>query len=138
MNASHEQVKKEQNAFSNSKGLEEFIQNCFQELSDIDEKRKELNDQAGDMRSRLKDKGINTNAFRDQYGFFKSGKHEKEEYKESAAICMDALNKMNTGELFQWNVKAKKEAAPAKDDNQTDIEDKGNGKAIADAVLKNK
>jgi len=139
MTTSNEQINKDQANFSNSKGMEEFIQKCFQELSDIDAKRKELNDEAGDMRARLKDKGVDTNAFRDQYGFFKSGKHGREQYKESASICFDALNKMDTGELFGWNKKPEKEAAEPKDENQTDIEDaapKENGEEIAKAVLK--
>lgn len=92
----------------NSKVLEEKIQKWAKELSGIDEQRGKLNKRAADIRAAAKEHGIDTDALRDVYGYWKKGRHEKDGYDESHGLCMEALNKMDQAELFGWQ-KAEKE-----------------------------
>lgn len=86
--------------FSNSKDLENLVFNSAKEMAEIDAQRKKLNEQAADIREVLKERGIDRDAFKDVYGYFKKGRYEKEGYDESNKLCFDALNRADTADLF--------------------------------------
>jgi len=85
---------------NNSDNLKDIIIQSAKEMADIDEQRKGLNREAADIRETLKDKGIDTDAFKDAYQYFKKQRHQREGYDEYHKLCFDALNAADTGELF--------------------------------------
>jgi len=70
-------------------------------LNEVDPLRKQANKAAGKARELLKEAGVDTDAFRDQFGYFKKKKHDKAGYDESAKICFDILNAAETRDLFE-------------------------------------
>lgn len=128
MKASHEQIKKEQAVPTNSAALEKLIQESANRLADIDAERKELNEEAAEMRAKLKDAGIMPQAFMSKYTQFKKLRTQKEGYRESEEICFEALNKMDQGVLFKFMDKPEKEEKPAK-------EKKSVGEQQAEAIM---
>lgn len=79
-----------------------FIVQCTSEMADIDAQRKTLNRQAADIRDALKDRGVDTDAFKDVYAYFKKKRHEREGYDTDYKLCFDALNDADTGALFAF------------------------------------
>lgn len=86
--------------FSNSAGLKEIIKQCAQEMAEIDGQRKKLNKEAAEIREVLKDKGVDKDAFKDVYGYFKKRRHQRDGYDEAHKLCFDALNNADTKDLF--------------------------------------
>jgi hypothetical protein len=87
---------------SNSADLEKLIVQSATEMAEIDAQRKKLNGEAAEIREVLKDRGVDRDAFRDVYGYYKKRRHEKDGYDESHKICMDALNKADTADMFSF------------------------------------
>lgn len=85
---------------SNDQALKDLIVSSAKEMAEIDAQRKKLNDQAADIRGVLKDRGIDTDAFKDTYSYFKKQRHHREGYDEYHKLCFDALNDADTGDLF--------------------------------------
>ena len=81
--------------------IEEIIQACVKDLAEIDAQRKKLNKEAADIREVIKDKGIDKDAFKDVYGYFKKQRHQRDGYDEGHKVCFDALNNAQTKDLFE-------------------------------------
>jgi len=71
-------------------------------MADIDGQRKVLNRQAAKVRQSLKDRGMDNDAFKDAYAYFKKKRHERDGYDEDHKICMDALNEADTAAMFNY------------------------------------
>ncbi len=84
----------------NVQGLNDIIVQCVKDMAEIDGQRKALNKKAGEIREVMKEKGVDTDAFRDVYQYFKKRRHERDGYDESHKLCFDSLNGANTGDLF--------------------------------------
>ncbi len=85
----------------NSVAPERIVQ-WAKEMAEIDAARKKLNSDAGDIRQAVKDAGVDRDAFRESYQYFKKKRHEREGFDESYKICWDALNAADTGEMFAF------------------------------------
>ena len=86
----------------NSKISGEFIVGCADQMAEIDGQRKTLNRQAADIRQSLKDRGMDNDAFKDVYSYFKKKRPEREGYDEDHKLCMDALNAADTAAMFSY------------------------------------
>lgn len=71
-------------------------------MAQIDAQRKTLNAEATDIRQAVKDGGEDTDAFRDNYLFFKKKRHERDGYEESSKKIWEALNNADTAEMFSF------------------------------------
>lgn len=84
----------------NSKKLKDIIVNCAQEMAEIDGERKTLNRKAADIREVLVDHGVDKEAFKETYAYYKKKRHERDGYDESSKLCHEALSAPETGDLF--------------------------------------
>lgn len=84
----------------NQKAVKAIILQCAKDMAEIDANRKELNKQAAEIREVLKDNEVDTDAFRDVYGYYKKGRHDKAGYDDSHKLCFEVLNGADTGDLF--------------------------------------
>lgn len=79
-----------------------FIVQCTSDMAAIDAQRKTLNRQAADIRESLKDRGLDTDAFKDVYSYYKKKRSEREGYDADHKLCFEALAEADTGELFAF------------------------------------
>lgn len=79
----------------------EFIRQCAFEMADIDAQRKVLNRRAADIREAIKNKGEDTDAFKDVYAYFKKRRHERDGYDESHKVIFEALDVGETRDMFE-------------------------------------
>lgn len=82
-------------------------------LNEVDPLRKQANKAAQKARDILKEAGLETDAFRDEFAYFKKRKHDKDGYDESRKLCFEVLNKAENRDLFddaQANEKQDKKA----------------------------
>lgn len=84
----------------NTKTQTEAIKKATEIMLEVDTIRKGANKKAAEARDILKEAGIETDAFRDQYGYFKKRKHDKDGYDESAKLCFEVLNASETRDMF--------------------------------------
>jgi len=66
----------------------------------IDEKRAELNDQAADIRDKLKNLGISGPAFNAAYARFKQEAHKRDIFDQEFAKCANAMGVEYQNDLF--------------------------------------
>jgi len=85
-------------AGDNSNGLKDIIVQSAKDMAEIDAQRKSLNRQAADIREVLVDNGIDKEAFKEAYSYFKKRRHERDGYDDSSKLCHDAL--AGQGDLF--------------------------------------
>lgn len=88
-------------SLSNDTHLKDLIVSSARDMAEIDAQRKKLNEQAADIRGALKDRGIDTDAFKDAYSYFKKQRHDRDGYDEYHKLCWDALNQADTREMFE-------------------------------------
>lgn len=81
---------------------DDMIVGWAQEMAEIDAQRKVLNRQASEIRQLIKDKGGDTDAFKDVYAYFKKKRHERDGYDEAHKQMWDALNKADTADMFAF------------------------------------
>lgn len=84
----------------NSDKLKEVIVECAGQMVDIDGDRKGLNRRASDIRETLSDYGIDKEAFKEAYAYYKKKHHERDGFDESSKLCHDALGDPEQKDLF--------------------------------------
>lgn len=84
----------------NSDTLKKTIVECATLMAGIDSERKELNRRASDVREVLSDYGIDKEAFREAYGYYKKKMHERDGFDDSSKLCHEALSDPEQKDLF--------------------------------------
>ena len=84
----------------NSGKLKEVIVECAGQMVDIDGDRKGLNRRASDIRETLSDYGIDKEAFKEAYAYYKKKHHERDGFDDSSKLCHDALGDPKQKDLF--------------------------------------
>lgn len=78
-----------------------IIRECAAAMNDIDNKRAELNEEAGDIRTRLKDAGVQTKAFDYARRLYKMEQEARGSYMDDLRLSMEALGMGEQGDFFQ-------------------------------------
>lgn len=84
----------------NSAKLKEVIVECAGQMVDIDGDRKGLNRRASDIREVLSDYGIDKEAFKEAYAYYKKKRHDRAGFDDSSKICHEALSDPKQKDLF--------------------------------------
>ena len=84
----------------NSGKLKEIIVQCAAEMVDVDSVRKEQNRIASDIRQVLDDYGVDKEAFKETYAYYKKKHHERDGFDESSKLCHDALSDPEQKDMF--------------------------------------
>lgn len=112
MEASHKKIKQENAIRSNSTDLQKLIYECAEEYADCDKTSKKMNERRAEIRQKILDKGIPTDAFLHEYQYYKKKRYDQDGYDDGRSICHEALNKAKNGELFGWMEKPVDPAKP--------------------------
>lgn len=88
------------NAGHNVADIKALIRECSAEFLDIAEARKELNEQAGEMRKRLRDAGVDTNAFEYGVKVAQMDPDAKGNYLDWVRVTFETLDVGGQGALF--------------------------------------
>lgn len=103
MEATHEKIKEDSAKKGHNKDkIGKELQDLARRMADIDAQRKNLNGEAAEIRDRVQELGFDKDAFRDEYGFIKKGKHQREGYKESREFIHEALAANEMANLFDF------------------------------------
>lgn len=128
----------------NIQGLEEQIQELFVEYSKCDEISNEQNIRREELRCKAEELGLDRKAFNDEYRRAKRNSPNQEAYDQSAAVCREAMNKMNINELFEFVERQKEERKKVKQsfkkeepEEEPAEDEKPVGQQQAEAVLEN-
>lgn len=84
----------------NSDKVTDIIVQCAKDMVAIDSKRKLLNREASDVRERLVDNGIDKEAFKEEYAYYKKKRHERDGFDESRKLCHAALGNLGQADMF--------------------------------------
>lgn len=84
----------------NSDKLKEVIVESAIQMVDIDGERKGLTRRASDIRETLSDYGIDKEAWKEAYAYYKKKRHERDGFDESSRICHEALGDPEQKDLF--------------------------------------
>lgn len=84
----------------NSDTLKKTIVECATLMAVIDSERKGLNRRASDVREVLFDYGIDKEAFKEAYGYYKKKNHERDGFDDSSKLCHEALSDPEQKDLF--------------------------------------
>lgn len=84
----------------NVKNLNKLIRECAGQMVEIKRQRAELNEQAGEIRQRLKDSGVQTAAFDYAVRVSQMEQEARGEYIDSLRINFEALGIGGQGDLF--------------------------------------
>lgn len=109
----------------NSEGMKKIICECAGIALSIQEERKRLNEQMGDIRQRLRDAGVQTRAFDFACKVRQMESEAQGEYLDSLRINFDALQIGGQGEMFLATVGEAQDGDAAKQRE----EDRAAGKA---------
>ena len=93
-------TEKSANKEHNVADIKKLVRDCASEMNRIDEERKELNEQAGDIRQRLKDAGVQVAAFNFSRRLDKMEAEARNEYLDSLRINMESMGIGSQGTLF--------------------------------------
>lgn len=98
--------------------LKKLISDCTREMNGIDDERSELNERAGDIRTKLRDSGIQVEAFNFSRKLHKMDTEARDEYLDSLRLNMEGMGIGGQGTLFIDEAKpaangAEASAAPA-------------------------
>ena len=80
--------------------IKTLIRDCASEMNDIDDERKELNERAGEIRKRLKDSGVQIEAFQFARKLDKMEPEARDDYLDSLRINMESMGIGGQGTLF--------------------------------------
>ncbi|MGI9490860.1 MAG: hypothetical protein ACR2QF_00380 [Geminicoccaceae bacterium] len=80
--------------------LKQLIRDCCQSMCSIKAQRQELNDQAGDIRKRLKEAGVTTKAFEFSVRVYEMEGEARGNYIDWLKVCFEALGVGEQGMLF--------------------------------------
>lgn len=83
------------------------IQKAFKEMEEIDVEREDLNAQAGEVRARMKNKGIPTKAFNAAYNRYKMDEDKREAHDFAFSLCCKATGVGYQVELWEDQDKTK-------------------------------
>lgn len=84
----------------NVKDLNKLIRECAKEMIAIKEQRKDLNEQAGEIRQRLRDSGVETKAFEFAVRVSEMEQEAKDNYIDWLKVSFGALGVGQQGSLF--------------------------------------
>ena len=84
----------------NSDKLKGVIVESASQMVVIDEERKGLNRRASDLREILSDDGIDKEAFKEAYAYYKKKRHERDGFDDSSKICHDAVSDPEQKDMF--------------------------------------
>lgn len=77
-----------------------LVRECAKAMDEIDEARKDLNEQAGDIRERLRDAGLNVKAFNDIRELMALEEEVRNSYLDARRVYMEALGDGEQGNMF--------------------------------------
>lgn len=84
----------------NVKDLTKLIRDCSREMVDIKSQRQDLNEQAGEIRKRLREAGVETKAFEFAVRVAEMESEAKSNYCDWLKVCFEALGVGQQGSLF--------------------------------------
>lgn len=99
------------NSGHNVADLNKLITECAEQMLDIKAQRKELNEQAADVRERLRDAGVQTKPFEFALKLKEMEREGRNEYLDNLRLSFDALGIGSQHEMFPTTAQPSAEAA---------------------------